>query len=341
LGGPITHLFQISSKQTNTAIIFLKKHVLCYSRICGFNKHTRIQKQELFLMKKLALSLAVTAGLIGLTACSGGDSKAVVETKAGNVTKDDLYNVMKERVGDQAVKELVYEKVLSKNYKVSDKDVDKRVKDLKAQMGANFEGALAQAGYKDEAALKRSLKVGMLQEKAASKDVKVSEKEMKDHYATLKPQVHARHILVKDEKTAKEVKQKLDKGEKFEDLVKKYSQDPGSVQQGGDLGWFGAGAMVPEFEKATYALKKNEISGPVKSQNGYHIIQLLDKKELKPYKDMKKQIEGELKAAKIDEAVMQKAMDRELKKANVKIQDKDLKNALNPAPAQPAAAPQQ
>lgn len=289
-------------------------------------------------MKKLALSIAVAAGLIGLTACSGGeDSEAVVKTKAGDVTKDELYNAMKDRYGNQVIQELVYEEVLSENYKVTDKDVDKKVNDLKEQMGANFDMALAQAGYKDVDALKRSMKVSMLQEQAAIKDVKVTEKEMKDYYANLKPEVKARHILVKDEKTAKEVKQKLDKGGKFEDLAKEYSQDPGSAQKGGELGWFGTGQMVPEFEKATYALTKNEISGPVKTEKGFHIIQLQDKKELKPYNEMKKQIEKDLKSSKLDETIVQKAMDRELKKADVDITDKDLKDALKPQ----AAAPQQ
>ena len=59
---------------------------------------------------------------------------------------------------------------------------------------------------------------------------------------------------------------KLDKGEDFAKLAKQYSTDTGSAQKGGDLGWFGAGKMVPEFENAAYNLKKNEISKPIKSQ---------------------------------------------------------------------------
>ncbi|SFB95455.1 foldase protein PrsA [Bacillus sp. OV322] len=289
-------------------------------------------------MRKLVLSLAVTAGLLGLTACSsGGDSEAVVKTKAGDISKEDLYNTLKDRYGNQVLQELVYEKVLSKKYKVSDSEVNAKLKELKDQMGDNFAAALAQSGYKSEADLKRSMKIGMLQEKAAAEDVKVTDKEVKASYDKLKPQVHARHILLKDEKTAKEIKQKLDKGEKFEDLAKKYSQDPGSASKGGDLGWFGAGQMVPEFENATYALKKGEISGPVKSQNGYHIIQLLDKKAKKPYKDMKKKLEYDLKVSKLDQAQVQKKINKEIKASDVEIKDKDLKDALKQPEAAPAA----
>ncbi len=79
------------------------------------------------------------------------------------------------------------------------------------------------------------------------------------------------HILVQKESTAKEVLEKLKKGESFAKLAEQYSID-GTRKRGGDLGSFGRGAMVKEFEKAAFDLKKGEISGIVKTQFGYHII---------------------------------------------------------------------
>ncbi len=79
------------------------------------------------------------------------------------------------------------------------------------------------------------------------------------------------HILVEKESTAKEVLAKLQKGESFTKLAEQYSID-GTRKRGGDLGSFGRGAMVKEFEKAAFDLKKGEISGIVKTQFGYHII---------------------------------------------------------------------
>lgn len=301
-------------------------------------KSPPIYLQELFLMRKWVLSIAVTTSLLGLTACNSGgdDSEAVVTTKAGDITKDELYNEMKEKYGDQVLQELVYEKVLSEKYKVTDKELDAKVAELKEQMGDNFATALAQSGYEDEDALKSSMRIGMLQEKAAIKDIKVKESEIKKRYEETQPQIKARHILVADEKTAKDVKAKLAKGEKFEDLAKEVSTDTGSKEAGGDLGWFGTGAMLPEFEEAAYKLKKGEISEPVKTEYGYHIIQLQDKKEKESYDKLKGEIEYDLKVEKIKADKVQSILDKELEDAKVKIKDKDLEDALTPAKA-PAA----
>jgi peptidyl-prolyl cis-trans isomerase C len=91
-------------------------------------------------------------------------------------------------------------------------------------------------------------------------------------------EVHAVHILCKTEKKAIEVQEKLASGqESFAEMARKYSQCP-SGKSGGDLGWFGKGKMVPEFEKAAFEGEKGKVLGPVKSKFGYHLIKVLDRK---------------------------------------------------------------
>jgi peptidyl-prolyl cis-trans isomerase C len=90
-------------------------------------------------------------------------------------------------------------------------------------------------------------------------------------------EVHARHILVGDEATAKKIIAELKKGGDFAALSKQYSKDPGAAQQGGDLGFFKKTDMVPEFADAAFALKDNDVTPtPVKTQFGWHVIQTLE-----------------------------------------------------------------
>lgn len=128
--------------------------------------------------------------------------------------------------------------------------------------------------------------------------ITVAEEEKKEFYENNKEmfiegdKARASHILVKTEEKARELLGKIMKGNKFEDLAKEESECP-SKDNGGDLGEFQRGNMVPEFEEATFAMKKGEISEPVKTQFGYHIIKLIDKQEKreKSYEEVSEEIE--------------------------------------------------
>ncbi len=136
--------------------------------------------------------------------------------------------------------------------------------------------------------------------------------------------VRARHILVGTEKEAKEILARIEKGEKFEDLAKQYSLD-GSKDYGGDLGYFSVGEMVPEFSKAAFALKKGEVSQPVKTDFGWHIIKLEDRKTgvAQPYDQVKAAIRNILVRKKVQEVV-----DQTRAASKVEILDKDLNKMI-------------
>jgi len=87
--------------------------------------------------------------------------------------------------------------------------------------------------------------------------------------------IRASHILVKTEAEAKDILSKINAGDSFETLAKKFSTCP-SGKKGGDLGMFGKGMMVPEFEEASFKAKAGEVVGPVKTQFGYHIIKVTE-----------------------------------------------------------------
>ena len=128
-------------------------------------------------------------------------------------------------------------------------------------------------------------------------------------------------------KTAKEVIAKLDKGEKFDDLAKKYSTDESNKDSGGDLGYFNKGAMVSEFEEAAYKLKLNAYTKePVKTKFGYHIILKTGEKEKASLEDSKDSIIETIANNNIssDSAYAINAMVEIRKNNGMKIEDDEL-----------------
>ena len=141
--------------------------------------------------------------------------------------------------------------------------------------------------------------------------------------------VRARHILVGSEQEATQIIEQIKAGEKFEDAAKKYSLD-GSKEFGGDLGYFTAAEMVPEFSKAAFALKVGEISGPVKTDFGWHVILVEDRKVggAQPFDQVKVAIGNVLLRKKTQERIiaLRKAAKIELKDPDlVKFQEEAMK----------------
>ena len=159
-----------------------------------------------------------------------------------------------------------------------------------------------------------------------------------DLYSTT--QIHASHILVKDENTAKEIREDLKAHpEKFADLAREKSIDTTTAPKGGDLGTFGQGRMVPDFERAAFALKPGELSEVVKTQYGYHVITVTERKEgeRKPFDQVKEQIRATLRNKALQDQV-QGHFDELRKAANVKIDDEALAR-VTPPPATAGATP--
>ncbi|MBU4262106.1 MAG: peptidylprolyl isomerase [Proteobacteria bacterium] len=130
-------------------------------------------------------------------------------------------------------------------------------------------------------------------------------------------QVHAQHILIRLETNASEadkekagktidmIQDKLKNGESFATLAEQFSEDPGSKNKGGNLGYFGRGQMVKEFEDAAFATKPGETSPPVQTNFGWHLIHVLDRKapQKLPLEQVSKEIEARLKAERNEQAL--------------------------------------
>jgi peptidyl-prolyl cis-trans isomerase D len=166
---------------------------------------------------------------------------------------------------------------------------------------------------------KRVARYGLIDLNQLRQTAQVSDDELKAQYQQniqqyqVPSRVHVEHILLmtvgKTDAEVEEIRQKAEdvlkqakKGAKFEDLAKKYSEDPGTKDKGGDLGWLTQGQTVPEFEKTAFGLDKGKMSDLVKTQYGFHIIKVLDKEtaHTKPFDEVKDSIKTPLMLAKAD-----------------------------------------
>ena len=154
------------------------------------------------------------------------------------------------------------------------------------------------------------------------KDVNITEDEVKKYYDnnpklfTQPEQVHASHILVSSDETLAKVQEELKSGKSFDVVAKEFSIDPGSAANGGDLGEFPRGVMVPEFEKAAFELKNpGDVSEPVKTQFGWHIIKLGERipESVMPFEQVKSHIEQELREKKTQELLQARSKELESK----------------------------
>ena len=152
----------------------------------------------------------------------------------------------------------------------------------------------------------------------------------------MKPEeeVHARHILVESEGEAKKIAERIKGGEDFAKVAAETSKDPGSKTEGGDLGWFTKERMVPDFATAAFAMKPGQVSDPIKTQFGWHVIKV-EEKRTKPqptFDELKEQIDQHL--------IRKSQQDLILKlRADAKIDRKDAPTATPAAPTTPAAPP--
>jgi foldase protein PrsA len=308
-------------------------------------------------MSKLIRAAAIVAtAVLGvtITGCAssgsgGGDVAQVNDTKISRADFDKKLEASP--AGKQVLTQLVQQSLVdqygaSQKIDVSQAEIDKKEADIKSKYPpGQFDAILKQQGL-TEADVQNILRQQVIIEKAVAPNVHVSEADVKayfdkNHALLDKPaQVRARHILVADKPTADMIEAKLKSGGDFAALAKQYSTDTSTKDKGGELGFFGKGQMVPAFQDAAFSLPVGQISQPVKSPFGWHIIQVEEKKPAlkatyaSAHDQIKTQLTQQQQAQQVPIFLQQLRA-----KANIQIFDDRYKDAFPTVPAgSPAGA---
>ena len=246
-------------------------------------------------MKKA--TIVVLMGMLVLASFSGcatkKEGKIVAKVGDRTITVEDLEKGWKEasQIMIQGVSELQRKKEL----------VNKMIGDQVVIMEAYKEGidnqVQADASFAEQ---KERLLLNVLYKKEIADKAKATESEMKREYKKMQEEMHAWHILVETKEQADNICQMLKEGADFAQLAKERSIDPTVKDNAGDLGFFRWGKMVPEFQEAAFKMKDGELSRPVKTTFGWHIIKLIERREVEqlPYEETKRLIRSKLERDK-------------------------------------------
>jgi len=260
----------------------------------------------MFFKKKMAVLVATAMVVMAITGCTSNEAKGSNEVASytqGSLSEAELNERLIKTVGMQSMMDLVDQGILNDVEPVTEEmtaTIESNIENIKSYYQDDFETSLKANGYDNIDDLKLALMLEAQRTEYAMKYVTstmLTDEEVVAYYDNFEPEIQASHILVAEEALAIELIDRINAGEDFAELAKEYSTDPGSGAQGGDLGSFGKGMMVPEFEAAAYALKIDEVTPvAVQSQFGYHIIKRTGGTEKTSLDEMKTEIEKSLAA---------------------------------------------
>ena len=243
----------------------------------------------------------------------------IIRQFGANIQPQDMAYVQNLALS-QTIDFMVILKQANKQVKVSNREVDMAIDNVMEQQGVESKKQLEMTLKRLGSSLgkfKSMIKEEMMVQKMINKvrsDIQLTSDDLRE--------VKASHILVTTEAGAKDVYARVKKGEDFAKLAKKYSQDTGSAMKGGDLGYFATGSMVEPFEKAAFSQQVGEISQPVKSRFGYHIIKVTDSR-LRKF--------GDKTGADIEQAALAEKQDKVFRQWYTSLRDKTKVEIVNPA----------
>lgn len=311
-------------------------------------------------MKKKVLYVLISLSVLSLVGCGKeaqlkNGQEVIASIDGYKISANDLYDELKTKGGASLLTDMIDDHIADKKVKTTDKikeNANAKLEQIKAQYEQykmDFNDVLKQAGYESEKALLDDLildeKKTQMVDDYLAKNIK--DDEIKKYYdENITGEITARHILIKPEvtdemsdeeitkaeqkakKEASELIKKLDNGEDFEKLAKKYSDDEGTASEGGLFSNFTKEDVVAEFWNASAELKDGQYtSKPVKSEYGYHVILRVSQKDKPKLKDVKDTvIDGIVEEKKANDTNIQQATWAEIREEyNLKINDSYLK----------------
>ncbi|WP_456276848.1 peptidylprolyl isomerase [Bacillus sp. AK128] len=231
------------------------------------------------------------------------------------ISESELHEFLVSQYGADAVDQLITEKIIEmeiekEEVEISKEEIDTELLEFKEYYGGEeaFQEVLDLNGVALSTVL-NNIETSIAVNKLLEERISVTDEEMETYFEENKDsfaqqeQVQASHILVEDEATAQEVVAKIEAGEDFASLVTEYSTDEATVEAGGDLGYFSTGQMVQEFEDVAFAMEVGEISEPVQTEYGYHVINLVDRIAAAEanYEEVKEEIRTAIFESKVEE----------------------------------------
>jgi peptidyl-prolyl cis-trans isomerase C len=225
---------------------------------------------------------------------------------------DFIEQVQARLLSDLIEAELVAQGAADLGVEISEADVEERRESLIEEVGGQetFEQLVEESGLTEEQIDEQVRDITLREEiqEELSADIDVTDEEVEAFFEENREErfdvAEARHILVESEDEADDVIERLEDGESFADIAQEESIDTGSGEQGGDLGQFGRGQMVPEFEEAVFSAPLGEVVGPVETQFGFHVIEVIERAE-PDLEEVEEEIRVELAQARQGEVVQE------------------------------------
>ncbi|SDZ64433.1 foldase protein PrsA [Evansella caseinilytica] len=246
--------------------------------------------------KKGKLFLYVFSGglllvALGILLAVGMKKDVVANVNGEAITRDELHEKLVTTYGSDVLNSMITEamvrqEVEKQNIEVTDEEIEEQLATYTEAYGGEdaFLSVLESYGLTMDD-VKKDISLNLATDKILEERISIEDEEIETYFDENKEsfdqreQVKARHILVEDEKTATEIYEKLEAGEDFAELANEFSTDSVSSANGGELGFFGKGEMAEEFEKVAFSLPIGEVSEPVETEFGFHLIEVQEKQE--------------------------------------------------------------